>query len=275
MPATPLTASPRQRIWGRRALPPAFGQFAGAEPVGEVWFENTPPDQLLVKFLFTSKALSIQVHPDDSAAKRAGHPRGKDEAWLVVDAEPGAVIALGPKRSVDRDELRRAALDGTIEGLLDWRPVESGAFFYLPAGTIHALGGGLTLIEIQQNVDLTYRLYDYGRPRQLHVEEAVSAACRHPFVEPWGGVELGLGRHVLAAGGAFTVERWQVEQDLEILGSELLLVPLAAAGSLDGEPLEPGMVWRVEGPCRIEGAPGFDVLAAYLGPTSERLFGHG
>src|SRR3546814_2738640 len=91
--------------------------------------------------------------------------RGKDEAWLILAAEPDSTIALGTKRPVGREELRDAALDGSIEDLLDWKPVKAGDFYYSPAGTVHAIGAGITLIEVQQNVDLTYRLYDYGRPR--------------------------------------------------------------------------------------------------------------
>src|SRR5690606_27464023 len=144
--------------WGRRRLWPGLGDVpAGGAPVGEVWFQ--PPDgsdpDLLVKYLFTSERLSIQVHPDDEAARARGHPRGKDEAWLVLDAEPGATIGLGLIEAIDRDTLRRAALDGSIERLLDWRPVKAGDFFYSRAGTIHAIGPGLTLVEVQQNVDLT------------------------------------------------------------------------------------------------------------------------
>lgn len=167
-----------EKPWGRRDLPPPFtavGKTAGEEPIGEIWFE--PPSELpqvLVKYLFTSEKLSVQVHPSDAAAPEG--ERGKEECWLVLDAEPGATLAIGFRDEVSREAMRAAALDGSIEDLLEWHPVKAGDFFYLPAGTVHAIGPGLTLVEVQQNSDITYRLYDYGRPRELHLDEGVAVA---------------------------------------------------------------------------------------------------
>ena len=98
-----------------------------------------------------------------------------------MDAEPGATLGLGLTREVGEQELRAAALDGSIEKLLDWRPVTAGEFFFVPPGTIHAIGPGLTLIEFQQNADVTYRLYDYGRPRELHLEDGVAVSLRSSY----------------------------------------------------------------------------------------------
>lgn len=183
MPSTPLTARRVERIWGVTDLPSwALGRSDRGQPIGEIWYEEPSGSdhELLVKLLFTAERLSIQVHPDDEAARAIGHRRGKDEAWLVLDAEPEAVIGLGLRRKVSKDELRAAALSGDIEQLIDWKPVRAGEIYYSPAGTIHAIGAGLTIMEIQQNLDLTYRLYDYGRPRELHLDEAVAAA--HPQI---------------------------------------------------------------------------------------------
>jgi mannose-6-phosphate isomerase len=158
-------------------LPPSFGGSTSS-PIGEVWFEH--PDArdlpLLVKYIFTSEKLSVQVHPNDEEARERGLPRGKDECWYILDAEPGATLGLGLRSTTSADVLRLAAIDGSIEQLMDWRPVTPGDFFYVPAGTIHAIGAGITLLEVQQNSDVTYRLYDYGRPRELHLEDGVAVA---------------------------------------------------------------------------------------------------
>jgi mannose-6-phosphate isomerase len=168
-----------EKVWGRRDLPAPF-TAPGDEPVGEIWFEP-PPElaQVLVKYLFTSEKLSVQVHPSDAQAPAGG--RGKEECWLVLDAEPGAKLAIGFKKAIGKDAMREAALDGLIEELLEWHPVKAGDFFYLPAGTVHAIGPGLTLVEVQQNSDITYRLYDYGRPRELHLEDGVAVAKGEPY----------------------------------------------------------------------------------------------
>ena len=168
-----------EKVWGKRNLPAPF-EAPGDEPVGEIWFEPPPelPD-VLVKYLFTSEKLSVQVHPSDAQAPAGS--RGKEECWLVLDAEPGATLAIGFKQEVGRDAMRAAALDGSIEDALEWHPVKAGDFFYLPAGTVHAIGPGLTLVEVQQNSDITYRLFDYGRPRELHLDEGLAVAKGEPY----------------------------------------------------------------------------------------------
>ena len=169
-----------EKPWGRTELPPMFDAPAGKR-VGEVWFTGAGEKPLLVKYLFTSERLSIQVHPDDQQARACGLPRGKSECWYILDAERGSTLGLGLKREVPADELRAAALDGSIEQLIDWQPVHAGDFFMVPAGTIHAVGAGISLLEFQQNSDVTYRLYDYGRPRELHLEEGVAVARAEPY----------------------------------------------------------------------------------------------
>jgi mannose-6-phosphate isomerase len=258
MAAHPLRAVPVERVWGRRELPPGFPHPPGDDPIGEIWFEAPDDAELLVKYLFTSERLSIQVHPDDAAAQAKGYRRGKDEAWYVIDAEPGAVIGLGLTRAVSSELLRAAALDGSIETLLDWKPAKKGDVFYSPAGTVHAIGGGIALIEIQQNLDLTYRLYDYGRPRELHLDEAVAVAEPRPWSAPSRRETIAPGRESLATGGAFTLERWTEGGSV---AGDAVVVPMAAAGTIDGRPLAIGSVWSVEGSAEIAGG-GLDLLVA-------------
>ena len=167
-----------EKVWGRSTLPSPFSGPDGKQ-IGEIWFEPQPGfDRLLAKYLFTSEKLSVQVHPSDHDAPDG--QRGKEECWLVLDAEEDARLAIGFRQSLSKDEMRAAAVNGSIEDLLEWYPAQRGDFFYLPAGTVHAIGPGISLVEIQQNSDLTYRLFDYGRPRKLHLEEALAVANGQP-----------------------------------------------------------------------------------------------
>ena len=233
------TLSPRP--WGVDALPAPFVSPPGTR-IGEVWF--TPPaqlDALLVKYIFTSEKLSVQVHPSDAQAP-AGQ-RGKEECWLVLAAEPGATLAIGFDAPLGPEALRAAALDGSIEQLLTWYPVKPGDFFYIPAGTVHAIGPGLALIEIQQNSDITYRLFDYGRPRELHLEEGITVALGSPHdpadrrhVAATGEVGLVDGPHFRldrldGAPGVATAARY---------AGPLLVLPLDTPLEVAGERIEPG-----------------------------------
>lgn len=168
--------------WGRSHLPPIFDRTA-TERVGEIWFVGEDDAPLLVKYLFTSERLSVQVHPDDAQAQLRGLPRGKSECWYILDAEAGATIGIGLRRELTKDELLSSAVNGSIVDEIDWRPVRAGDFLYVPAGTIHAIGAGISLIEFQQSADVTYRLYDYGRPRELHLDDATVVATREPYPE--------------------------------------------------------------------------------------------
>lgn len=259
MPAQSLNAVAVERVWGRRELPPGFPRPPGDEPIGEIWFEAPPEAPLLAKYLFTSERLSIQVHPDDAAARAKGYPRGKDEAWYVIDAEPDATIGLGLIREVSPDELRAAALDDSIERLLNWRSAKQGDVFYSPAGTVHAIGGGIALIEIQQNLDLTYRLYDYGRPRELHLADGIAVAEPRPWSPTSERRTIGAGRESLAEGGAFRLERWTTPGTV---GGDAVVVPLATVGTIDRWPLAIGTAWSVERSAEIAG-DGLDLLVAF------------
>ncbi|MGC6400721.1 class I mannose-6-phosphate isomerase [Sphingomonas sp. FW199] len=211
MPATRLTTHRVEKPWGRHTLWPGFADpAADGDPVGEIWFQTPDGDQpdLLIKYLFTSEKLSVQVHPNDVQAQARGHARGKDEAWIILAAEPDSTIALGTLAPMTSDELRTASLDGSIEHLLDWKPVKAGDYFYSEAGTVHAIGAGITLVEVQQNVDLTYRLYDYGRPRELHLDDGVAVSVPRPFEPLPAPGRVAPDRELLAEGPKFVLERW-------------------------------------------------------------------
>lgn len=165
------------KVWGVDQLPTPF-PHPSEDRIGEVWFD--PPQelpQLLVKYIFTSERLSVQAHPNDDQAEAMGYGRaGKSECWVILDAEPGATIAVGFHREIAPEVLREAALDGSIVEHLVWHEVEAGDAFYIPAGTVHAIGDGVSLIEVQQNSDVTFRLFDYGRARELHLEKGLQIA---------------------------------------------------------------------------------------------------
>lgn len=169
-----------EKPWGRTELPEMFEAPVGKR-IGEVWFVDDFDEPLLAKYLFTSERLSIQVHPNDDQARARGLGSGKSECWYILDAEPNATLGLGLIHEASADELRVAALDGSIEHLIDWRSVKAGDFFLVPPGTIHAVGGGISLLEFQQNSDVTYRLYDYGRPRELHLDDGIAVARAEPY----------------------------------------------------------------------------------------------
>lgn len=259
-----------EKPWGRRDLWPGFGDVPeDGEPVGEIWFQDPrgADPELLVKYLFTSEKLSIQVHPDDKAAQAAGYPRGKDEAWVVLAAEPHAVIGIGMREVMSREELRASALDGSIEDKLFWKAVKAGDVFYSPAGTVHAIGPGLTLIEVQQNVDLTYRLYDYGRPRELHLDEGIAVSDPVPYVAPFVPIEASKGRLILADGPAFVLEHWACSGSGTLTGNgrTLWLVPVKGGGMIDGKALQVGSNWLVEEEAQLKLDEGTEMLVAYPG----------
>jgi mannose-6-phosphate isomerase len=181
-----------EKPWGRDDVPAAFAPPMG-QRIGEIWYQSADgaPMSLLVKWLFTSEKLSIQVHPSDTEALARGRESGKEECWYIVDAQPGATLGIGTVRSLEKDELRAASLSGEIEGLMDWKPVRPGDYFYIPAGTVHAIGAGVTLVEVQQYADITYRIYDYGRPRDLHLDDGVAVANAVPYADARSGQAVG------------------------------------------------------------------------------------
>jgi mannose-6-phosphate isomerase len=193
----PITLEPifQERIWGVNDLPAWYIRPAAGGPIGEVWLtaetcvaELTKlyPEQLagggsaqfplLMKILLPREKLSVQVHPNDAEAQLLGQPRGKTECWYVLSADPGATVAVGFREPMTPDHIRAAIANNTLESKLRYIPVHAGDMVFVDAGTVHAIGPGMVVLETQQYSDITYRLYDYGRPRELHVDAGVAVS---------------------------------------------------------------------------------------------------
>ncbi|MEA3063962.1 MAG: mannose-6-phosphate isomerase [Sphingomonadales bacterium] len=264
-----LRARPVAKIWGRNVLPPPFERFADGTSIGELRFEDPGPaaPPLSVKFLFTGQKMSVQVHPRGEEMGRGG-----DEAWIVVSAAPGAAVAIGTREPLDRHRLREGASDGSIEALLDWRPALAGTAFYSPAGTVHSLGGDLVVLEIREDPAVTYRLYDFGRPRALHLEQALAA------VLPGNGSAVpaprsldGL-RELLVAGDRFVVERWTGPGSCGLAaeaGSRCWIIALAGGAQADDVVLDAGTAWVLEGSSRLRLQEGSLLIVARPRPGSD------
>jgi len=237
--------------WGVGDLPAPF-HSDGEEPTGEIWF-NPPPalPDILIKYIFTSEKLSVQVHPSDADTEILGLGWcGKEECWLITSARPGASLAIGFKTKLDADTVRAAALDGSIEDLLVWHPVTAGDFFYIPAGTVHTIGAGVSLIEVQQTSDITYRLYDYGRPRELHLDEALAVAKLEPYDTKFRKRIAPAGSQLLVEGPHFELHYINVsagEEALKAGGQPALILPLEGSVSVGGEAVQPGQCALLDG----------------------------
>jgi mannose-6-phosphate isomerase len=200
-----------EKPWGRTDLRPWSEARPANGKIGEIWFERRDPaahvPSLLLKLLFTNEPLSVQVHPGDAFARSIGEARGKSEAWYVLSAEPGGRVALGLDRRLTPEQLREAIADGSIAKRVAWRQVASGDVVDVPAGSIHAIGAGLVIAEIQQRSDTTFRLFDYGRSRALHIEQAVAVA--DAGLAPAGPFPktLGSGRTLLVSSSHFILEK--------------------------------------------------------------------
>jgi mannose-6-phosphate isomerase len=170
--------------WGIVDLRPWSNARHDSSPIGEIWYERPEgaaiDSSLLLKLLFTSQPLSIQVHPDDAFARSMGLPSGKTEAWYVLSAAPEAKVALGLNRRLTSQQLREAIDAGSILDLVRWQTVSPDDVIFVPARTIHAIGAGVVIAEVQQRSDATFRLFDYGRQRELHIERAIAVADAGP-----------------------------------------------------------------------------------------------
>jgi len=262
-----------ERPWGMRDLRPIYTKVV-KEPIGESWltwgdsriangpfagrtlgeiasqykrglvgsaavYEDRFP--LLVKFLFTAEKLSVQVHPDDARAQSLGEPCGKTECWYVLDAKPDAQLALGLKPGVSIAEFESSIRDNRAEELLNWINVHAGDMLYVAAGTVHTIGGGVVLLETQQTSDITYRLYDYGRPRELHIKEGIAAikldsragkVVRQSSDDP----------DVLVRSPFFQVEKLKLREPLDARvtpQSPHIVVAIYGAGVLESPGMEP------------------------------------
>jgi mannose-6-phosphate isomerase len=265
-----------ERVWGTRDLRPYFSRPVEGEPVGEVWLtgeecrvangplagqtlldlalrygaaltgEAAPEASrfpLLIKFLYPRQKLSVQVHPDDEGAGRVGASCGKTECWYVARAVEGAQVGLGLRPGITREMFRMAIEANQAEHMLNWLDVRAGEMIYVDAGTVHAVGANSILVETQQTSDITYRLYDYGRPRELHIDRGLAATRLHTaagqiapkiegartrlieqkhagWVTPQATLEAtpassrASAGEVLLSSPCFAVERYQVESPL-------------------------------------------------------------
>jgi mannose-6-phosphate isomerase len=229
--------------WGVEDLHPWSTARRDGRAIGEIWYERADDSavepSLLLKLLFTSQPLSIQVHPDDAFARSMGLPNGKTEAWYVLSAAPQAEVALGLRRRLTPQQLRQAVDDGSISDLVAWRTVSVGDVIFVPATTIHAIGAGLVIAELQQRSDTTFRLFDHGRNRELHVESAVLVADAGPADFQARPNQFTAERRLLVSNPHFTFERielapnssWYLEAERETW--LLILGGSAVAGSFD------------------------------------------
>ncbi|HEU5401566.1 MAG TPA: type I phosphomannose isomerase catalytic subunit [Terriglobales bacterium] len=273
----PLLMMPEfhERVWGTRDLAPIYSRVVGNHPIGEAWLTgeqcrvangpfsgitlaemcqrfgrdlvgDTAPEAirfpLLVKFLFPKEKLSVQVHPDDDGARAMGLPNGKTECWYVARSVAGAQVGLGLKQGTTREDFARAIEEKHAEDLMNWIDVKTGDMIYVDAGTVHAIAPGSILVEAQQNSDTTFRLYDYGRPRELHVEQGMRAVREKTAA---GKVirESHDGHDVLVASPYFVVERYELAEPksfTETLGtSAQILVAVDGAGAVESPGAQP------------------------------------
>ena len=320
----PLRAVPHEKIWGSRALEPFDrDRDAGQEPVGELWLTGedsqvasgphkgaavgelvdrfgerlvgsvravdsrvrSPYFPILAKLLFVGEKLSVQVHPDDEYALPALDSPGKTEMWYVVSAEPGASVALGLTERLSGERLADAAMSGEIEHYLRWEPVSTGDVIFVPPGLLHTLGPGVVICEIQQNSDITYRFFDFGRlgpdgrPRALHVHDAAAVLVHHDWPGVTPRVSLvgeGLERELLAACPYFAAEMLHWDGELRYRttpGRFEIVIVLEGSGELDGEPYGPGSCFLIPAeaePFKVKAAAPTAVIVAYE-PDVRRL----
>ncbi len=273
------------RPWGTLDLSPIYPNHKFAEKIGEAWLSgddcevangplkgrtlaqlseqhqrelvgNAARDPkrfpLLLKFLFPHEKLSVQVHPDDAQAQRVGQPWGKTECWYIAHAEPGAQIALGLKPGVTASQLEEAIHQKRAEEVLNWVNVYSGDMIYVAGGTVHTLGPGSVVVETQQQSDTTYRLYDYGRPRELHLKDGMAAVKEKvnsgKVVRPAPSQMNGsTNRHLpLVAAPYFVVDMFEAKDPLRLSthddsgkNSVQILVAVEGCGVIEAQGMDP------------------------------------
>lgn len=229
--------------WGVEDLHPWSTASHAGSAIGEIWYERSDiaavDPSLLLKLLFTSQPLSIQVHPDDAVAHLMGLPRGKTEAWYILSAAPEAKVALGLSRCLTPQQLRKAIDDGAISDLVVWQTVSADDVIFVPAGTIHAIGAGFVIAELQQRSDATFRMFDFGRQRELQIENAIVVANAGPADFQVRPSQFTAERRLLVSSPHFVFERidlapnssWCLDADQETW--LLVLSGSAIAGSFD------------------------------------------
>ena len=265
----------KQKPWGNTDLRPWNAVSTNGKPVGELWFQRsratTPDTALLLKLLFTTEPLSIQVHPDDAFAQSIGLANGKTEAWYILSAAPEAQVALGLKHMLSSSQLRSAITDGSIVDMVRWHPVRAGDMIFVPAGTIHAIGAGIVLAEIQQHSDATFRLFDYGRQRELHIDNAVAVAVAGPARRQPSPARLDDARKAVVVDAHFVLEQiellpgsaWTIE-----VPKEAWLLAIGGSARIGSVEIAAGEAIFAEGErADIEvGDRGLKALLAYVGP---------
>ncbi|MFN0104570.1 MAG: type I phosphomannose isomerase catalytic subunit [Bryobacteraceae bacterium] len=299
----PVRLQPRfvERVWGTTELAPWFPN--ATVKTGEVWFTSDDNETsegvtlralmerdgekllgsavqpayggrfpILVKFLFTREKLSVQVHPDDVYSEVYEGSPGKTEMWYVLRAEPDATIAAGFRQTLRPEQLRQAVFEGTVEAQLEWWPVAAGETYFVPARTVHAVGAGVVICEIQQNSDITYRLWDYGRRRELHVESSLAVADLGPHPGPTTPIPFG-GGELLASCPYFAAERVDLNEPVDWHSDTErfhLLVATRGSGVLkagEGEwRMRQGECWLIPARCgtySIDGAD-LEILRVYV-----------
>jgi mannose-6-phosphate isomerase len=260
--------------WGIVDLRPWSNARHDGRAIGEIWYERpgntTPGTSLLLKLLFTSQPLSIQVHPDDAYAQSIGLQNGKTEAWYVLSATPKAKVALGLKRRLTPQQLRQAGEDGSITDLVVWHAVSQGDSIFVPAGTIHAIGAGLVIAEIQQRSDATFRLFDHGRQRELHIENAILVADAGPAAFRVIPTRLTDTRTLLISNAHFMFERIDLAPNsdwcLEAEEETWLLVVNGGARTGSFDVVKGDAVFAQSDRVNIHvGTTGMECLVAYTG----------
>lgn len=258
----PFKLSPAYKdyLWGGNSLKTEYGKETDCTPLAESWELSAHPDganviltgelkgmtfaqfakqfpkewskeadettefPILVKLIDAKKSLSIQVHPNDEYAYRVEGEQGKNEMWIILQAQPGAYLYYGFEKQVDREEFAKRIEDNTLTEILHKQPVKSGEVYYIPAGTIHAIGEGIVLAEVQQSSNSTYRVYDFGRlgadgkPRPLHVQKALDVTQLKPAIEGAPGAKPAqrMMPEVLANCEYFVVKRVHMTQTYQV-----------------------------------------------------------
>ncbi len=272
------------RPWGTQDLSPIYPNHKFEEKIGEAWLsgddckvangplKNRTLSQLsqeyqrelvgdaardakrfplLLKFLFPHEKLSVQVHPDDAQALRVGQPWGKTECWYIAHAKPGAQIALGLKPGVSVGDLEQAIHQKRAEEVLNWVNVFAGDMIYVAGGTVHTLGPGSVVVETQQQSDTTYRLYDYGRPRELHLKDGLAAVKERvrsgKVLRPAPSQIGGNNRYAPLVGAPyFVVDMFEAKDPLELQtqdssgrSSVQILVAVEGCGVIEAPGMDP------------------------------------
>jgi mannose-6-phosphate isomerase len=280
----PLLLRPQfhERVWGTRDLAPFYLREVTGGPIGEAWLTGDACQvangpfagrtlseisaqfgkafvgdaakdanlfPLLIKFLFPREKLSVQVHPDDEGAARVGQPCGKTECWYVLRAEPGAQIGLGLKPGTSKAEIEQAIRETRMEHLLNWIDIHEGDMIYVDAGTVHAIGPGAVIVETQQNSDTTYRLYDYGRPRELHISDGLRATKEQTHagkvIAAQPQVQPGKTQTNLVTSPCFIVDRfkltraWEFRRPRHVKRSVWCLIATSGCGVIESEAVAP------------------------------------